>query len=560
MENWFDAYPEKCPREINPEAYPSIVEVLNESFTKFGDREAFVNFGKVLTYREVDILSRNFAAYLQKVVGLKKGDRVAIQIPNTLQTPIAQFGALRAGLIVVNTNPLYTAREMEHQFKDSGAKALVILANYAHLAEKVVPKTSIETVVITELGDLLGFPKKHIVNNVVRYVKKMVPTFNMPSAISFNDAISQGSKQRLETPQLTPDDIAFLQYTGGTTGVSKGVMLTNRNIVANMEQMAAWIDSTHDIANNREIIITALPLYHIFSLTVNLFAFFKFGAFNILITNPRDLKSFVKEIKPWPFTMMTGVNTLFRALANFEEFKQLDFSKFKLSVGGGMAVQKSVSDLWEKVTGLPIVEGYGATETSPLVTANPTNGTEQVGTIGVPVPSTQVCIFNDKDEEVATGEEGELCVKGPQVMKGYWNRPEETAKVFNKDGWLKTGDVAVAKADGFFKIVDRIKDMILVSGFNVYPNEIEDVVCLHNGVMEAAAIGVKDDCSGEAVKLFVVKKDPNLTEEDIIAHCKENLTGYKRPKQIEFRDELPKTNVGKILRRELREPVAPASQ
>ena len=560
MENWFDAYPEKCPHEINPEAYNSIVDTLNESFTKFADREAFVNFGKVLTYREVDILSRNFAAYLQKVVGLKKGDRVAIQVPNTLQTPIAQFGALRAGLTVVNTNPLYTAREMEHQFKDSGAKALVILANYAHLAEKVVPKTDIETVIITELGDLLGFPKKHLVNSVVRYVKKMVPAYHMPQAVSFNDALAAGSKQRLEATELTPDDIAFLQYTGGTTGVSKGVMLTHRNIVANMEQISAWINSTHDMANRREIIITALPLYHIFSLTVNLFAFFKFGAFNILITNPRDLKSFVKEIKPWPFTMMTGVNTLFRALANFEDFKQLDFSSFNLTVAGGMAVQQSVSELWEKVTGLPIVEGYGATETSPVATCNPTNGKEQVGTIGLPLPSTKVAIFNDQGEEVPTGEEGEICVKGPQVMKGYWNRPDATAEVFNKDGWLKTGDVAVAKPDGFFKIVDRIKDMILVSGFNVYPNEIEDVVCLHSGVLEAAAIGIKDDCSGEAVKLFVVKKDPALSKEDLLEHCKANLTGYKRPKVIEFRDELPKTNVGKILRRGLRDEGSSASQ
>jgi long-chain acyl-CoA synthetase len=481
---------------------------------------------------------------------MSRGDRVAVMMPNVLQNPIAIFAVLRAGFTVVNTNPLYTTRELEHQLNDSGARAIIVMENFCHTLNEVIANSPIEHVITTQLGDMLRFPKSLIVNLVVKYVKKMVPAFSLPQAVSFRDALRRGSRLSRQPVSVTHDDIAFLQYTGGTTGVAKGAMLTHGNMTANMQQASSWIKDV--INEDDEIIITALPLYHIFSLTANCLTFMKVGALNYLITNPRDMPGFVKEIKDLRFTALTGVNTLFNALMNTPGFEQIDFSRLKLSLGGGMAVQQPVAERWQKLTGSPLLEAYGLTETSPAVCINPLDLREFNGSIGLPVPSTEVSVQDENGNLLAQGEIGELCVRGPQVMKGYWRKPEETAKVISSDGWLKTGDVAQMDEKGFFRIVDRLKDMILVSGFNVYPNEIETVIASHEGVLEVGVIGEPDADTGEAVKAVIVKKDPNLTAETIIAHCRERLTRYKVPKIIEFRDELPKTNVGKILRRELR--------
>jgi long-chain acyl-CoA synthetase len=553
---WLKHYPASIPAEINPDAYKSLVDVFRRSVDKYKGRPCFICMGTTISYSDLDRLTRDFAAYLQKVVGLKKGDRIAIQMPNLLQYPVALFGALRAGLVVVNTNPLYTPREMEHQFNDSGVTAVVILANFASNLQQVVAKTKIRTVITTEIGDLLGFPKNKIVNFVVKHVKKMVPPYEIPGAVSFHDALLMGASKTCDEPEISGSDIAFLQYTGGTTGVSKGAVLTHRNVVANMEQISAWIFSK--LKECDELIVTPLPMYHIFSLTVNCLSFMKIGARNLLITNPRDIPAFVKEIKKYEPTVITGVNTLFNALLNNDEFTKLDFSKLHVVVGGAMAIQKSVAERWEKLTGSPLIEGYGLTESSPVLCCNPITGGHRIGTIGIPVPSTDIRIVSDEGNDCKVGESGELWAAGPQIMQGYWQRPDETAKVLEK-GWLKTGDMAVMSEDGFFQIVDRKKDMILVSGFNVYPNEVEDVVAMHPGVLEVAAVGVPDERSGEIVKIFVVKKDPSLTQEQLHSFCKERLTGYKVPRQIEFRSELPKTNVGKILRRALRDEKASAA-
>jgi long-chain acyl-CoA synthetase len=523
---------------------------VDECLKKYSDQPAYVNMGKSLSYKEIDTLSRNFAAYLQHL-GLKKGDRIAIQLPNLLQYPVVLFGAIRAGLIIVNTNPLYTSREMEHQFKDSGAKAIVILANFAHNLEKILHQTEIKHVVITEIGDLLGGLKSKLVNFVIKRVKKMVPSYSISGAVRFNQALAIGARHPYNKPTLSLDDVGFLQYTGGTTGVSKGATLTHGNLVANLTQISDYIGNK--LRYNQEVVITALPLYHIFAFTVNCLTLLKYGAKNVLITNPRDMPGFLKELDKSGFTVLSGVNTLFNGLLNQPEFKNINFSNVNLVVGGGMAVQQAVNDRWRSLTGVPILEGYGLSETSPVLTFNPTDGNDRIGTIGMPVPSTEIAIMDDDGKELPLGEAGEICARGPQVMRGYWNRDDETAKVFHPGGWFRTGDIGVMDEDGFFKIVDRKKDMILVSGFNVYPNEIEDVVVRLEGVLEAAAIGVPDDKSTEAVKLFVVKKDPNLTVDQVLAYCRENLTGYKIPKYVVFREELPKSNVGKIIRRELRE-------
>ncbi|OFZ19930.1 MAG: long-chain-fatty-acid--CoA ligase [Bdellovibrionales bacterium RBG_16_40_8] len=546
---WLKSYPKGISQTINPESYTSIVQLLEESVQKFKHNVAFSNMGSSITFEKLDELSRDFAAFLQHKAGLKKGDRIALQMPNLIQYPVALFGALRAGLVVVNTNPLYTTREMRHQFSDSGAKAIIILANFASNLQEIVSETKIETVIVTELGDLLGFPKNTIVNFVAKYVKKIVPNYNLPKSISFRKALSEGKKTQFSPIKMVGDDLAFLQYTGGTTGVSKGAMLTHRNMIANMLQISEWVKI--NLQEGSEAIITALPLYHIFSLTVNCLSFMRIGAENILVTNPKDIPGFINLLKKSRYTVFAGVNTLFNALMNNNNFTSLDFSKLKLGVAGGMALQKSVAERWMKLTKTPLVEGYGLTEASPVVCCNPMDGTDRVGTIGLPVPSTDIQFVDEDDQVVKPGEPGELCVKGPQVMKGYWQRPDETAKVMLGD-WLKTGDIAVQDTDGFLKIVDRKKDMILVSGFNVYPNEVEDVVASHYKVAEVAAVGVPDEKSGEVVKIFVVKKS-DVSSDEIMEHCRKNLVGYKVPKLIEFRSELPKTNVGKILRRALRD-------
>lgn len=510
---------------------------------------AFENMGKSLNFCEVDNLSKDFAAYLQNVAKLQKGDKIAIQMPNLLQYPIAMFGALRAGLIVVNTNPLYTSKEMEHQFLDSGVKAIVIVANFANNLEKVLPNTKIETVIVTEIGDLFGGIKGWVTNLVVKHVKKMVPPYKLPTALAFKDVLEKGKQLQYTRPEIKGEDIAYLQYTGGTTGVSKGAMLTHRNLISNMEQISEWM--IPKLNEREELVITALPLYHIFALTVNCWAMLKIGARNILITNPRDMPAFLKDLKKYPFTVLTGVNTLFNGLLHQDKFKEIDFKNLKVAVGGGMAVQRAVAQKWEDVTGVALAEGYGLSETSPVLTCNPIDGTERIGTIGLPLPSTLLKCVDEEGNEVKKGEPGEIVAKGPQVMPGYWNRAEETEKAFI-DGWFKTGDIGIEDVDGFFSIVDRKKDMINVSGFNVYPNEIEDAVAQHPKVLEVAAIGVPNEHSNEVVKIFVVKKDESLTKEELIAFCKETLTRYKVPKEVEFRTELPKSNVGKILRKELR--------
>ena len=547
---WLDHYPAGVPEQIDVNEYASVPAVLEEAFGRFSGRPAFANFGRQLSYGQIDEMSRQFAGYLTGVLKLGKGDRIAIMMPNVLQYPIALFGALRAGLVVVNTNPMYTARELKHQLEDSGAKAIVVLDNFAATLQRVVAETHVQHIITTGIGDLLG-PKGALINFVLKHVKKMVPAFNMPHAVRFRDALARGATHPLQPVALNHDDIAFLQYTGGTTGVAKGAMLSHGNMIANMLQAGAWVST--NAKPGEEVIITALPLYHIFSLCANGLVFTRLGGLNWLITNPRDMPGFVKELAKSRFTALTGVNTLFNGLLNTPGFADLDFSRLHLTLGGGMAVQRAVAERWKKVTGCTLAEAYGLTETSPAVCINPLNLAAYNGSIGLPVPSTDVAIWSEDGQPLPVGEVGELMVQGPQVMKGYWQRADETANVLGADGWLHTGDIARMDANGYFYIVDRKKDMILVSGFNVYPNEVEDAVMEHPGVLEVAAVGVPDEHSGEVVKLFVVRKDPNLTEEALRQFCRENLTGYKRPKLIEFRDSLPKSNVGKILRRELRD-------
>lgn len=552
LENfWKDKYPADIPSEINPDQYPNILAVLKESCQRFADKPAFTNLGKTITYGEMYALSGDFAAYLQKHSGLQPGDRVAIQMPNVLQYPVAVFGAMRAGYVVVNTNPLYTPREMEHQFNDSGAKLLICLANMAHLAEQVVPKTGVKKVIVTEVGDMLPPLKRLLINVVVKHVKKMVPSYNIPGAIKFNDALAKGKGQSFTEATPGSEDVAVLQYTGGTTGVAKGAMLTHRNLVANMLQAKAMMGNV--IKDGEEVLICPLPLYHIYAFTFHCMAMMISGNHNILITNPRDIPAFVKELTKVRFTGFVGLNTLFVALCNDEAFRGLDFSQFKVTLSGGMALQQATAERWEKVTGCQVCEGYGMTETSPLATVNPIAAI-QLGTIGIPVPSTLCKVIDDDGNEVALGERGELCVKGPQVMKGYWQRQDATDEMLDAEGWLKTGDIAIIQADGFLKIVDRKKDMIIVSGFNVYPNELEDVMAAIPGVTQCAAVGVPDEKSGEAIKVFLVKAPgAELSAEQVKAQMRDSLTAYKVPKYVEFRDALPTTNVGKILRRELRD-------
>ncbi len=555
---WLASYPQGVPAEIDPAQYRSVTAMLEESCDRFRHRPAFENMGRVIRFDDLDRLSGHLAAYLRNDLGLAKGDGVALMMPNLLQYPIAIMAVLRAGLVVVNTNPQYTARELKHQLDDSGAKAIIVLENFADTVAEVVADTPCKHVIRTAVGDLLGFPKGAITNFVVRHVKKMVPDFSLPGAIQFNEALRQGARSKAPREDIDPGDIAFLQYTGGTTGVAKGAMLTHRNMIANMLQALAWIRG--NMREGEEVIITALPLYHIFALTANFFVFASIGGFSHLITNPRDMPGFVKTIRNTRFTAITGVNTLFAGLLNTPGFEQVDFSRLHMTLGGGMAVQRVIAERWKKLTGCTLAEAYGLTETCPAVCINPVDLAEYNGSIGLPIPSTEVSIQDDVGKQLAIGEVGELCVRGPQVMKGYWQRPEETAKVLAADGWLRTGDIARIDEKGFVYIVDRKKDMILVSGFNVYPNELEDVVAKMPGVLEVAAIGIPDEKSGEAVKLVLVKKDPSLTEEAVKEYCRENLTGYKRPHYIEFRDSLPKTNVGKILRRQLRDEAIAAAK
>jgi long-chain acyl-CoA synthetase len=547
---WLKNYPSGMPANINPDQYPNLLAILDETFNKYRYKSAFAGFGKELTFDEVDKLSRNFAAYLHSR-GLEPGDKIALMMPNILQYPIALFGAMRAGLIIVNTNPLYTTREMKHQFTDSGAKAILIVENFAHNLEQVIAETSIKTVIVTSMGEMVGGFKGFVINAVVRHVKKMVPKFNLANTVSFKHALQEGAKFSIKPFTVTGNDIAALQYTGGTTGVSKGAMLTHRNLVANMLQMRSgmMVRLTDDAS---EVALCPLPLYHIFAFTVNCMGLFSLGAKNILVPNPRDQKALIKDLKTYKPTVFIGINTLFNSLLNNPDFVALDHSALKVTCGGGMAVQKVVGEKWQAVTGCFLAEGFGMTETSPCASVNPVDGTGRLTTIGMPLPSTDMRIVNDAGEPLPVGEVGEIQVKGPQVMLGYYNRPEATAESI-KDGWMCTGDIGLMEADGFFKIVDRKKDMILVSGFNVYPNELEDVLVMHPKILEAAAIAVKDDKSGEVPKVFVVKKDQSLTEEEVFEHCRANLTGYKMPKYVAFLNELPKTNVGKILRRELRD-------
>lgn len=547
---WYKFYPQSVDKNIDVEAYSSVVALFEESVQKYGDATAYECMGKTLSFNDVDRYSKIFASYLQNNLKMKKGDRVAIQMPNCLQYPVAMFGVLRAGMIVVNTNPLYTAGEMKHQFVDAGADAIVILANFAFNLEKIQKDIPAKHIIVTELGDMLGGLKGGIVNFVVKYIKKMVPSFNLPQAIKWKQVMAEGNSSNFKREEMVLADAAFLQYTGGTTGVSKGAELSHGNIVANMQQISAWMKPK--LREKEEIVITALPLYHIFALTVNCLAMMKIGAHNVLITNPRDMPGFIKELSKHKFTVFTGVNTLFNGLLNQEAFLKLDFSSLKIAVGGGMAVQKATAENWQRVTGTPLAEGYGLTETSPVATCNPIDGTERIGTIGVPLPNTEIKVIDDDGNELGTGEKGELCIKGPQVMKRYWNRPDETEKVMMGD-WFKTGDIAVIDEDGFAKIVDRKKEMILVSGFNVYPNEVENVIASHPKVLEVGVIGMPDDKSTEKVVAYVVAKDKSITEDAIIAYTKENLTNYKVPREVYFTDELPKSNVGKILRRIIKE-------
>jgi long-chain acyl-CoA synthetase len=545
-----DKYPAGVPRNVDLNKYKSMVDVFDQAVKKYADKPAFSAVGATLTYRDLDTQSRNFAAWLQNRTDLKPGDRIAVQMPNVAQYPVIVFGAMRAGLIVVNTNPLYTPREMEHQFNDSGAKALVVLANMAYNAEKVLPQTGIEHVIVTELADMHSPLKRTLMNAAVKHVKKMVPAYSLPQAHKLPAVLSEGSKEKFTPVESKQDDIAVLQYTGGTTGVAKGAMLTHGNLVANLLQARPMMGDS--IQEGKEIVIAPLPLYHIYSFTLNCGIMLEAGAHNVLIPNPRDIPGFVKELKNHRFTAFLGLNTLFVALCNNEEFLGLDFSSLKLTSSGGMALTTDTAKMWQRVTGCEISEGFGMTETSPVVTFNP-NVAIQLGTIGLPIADTMVKTIDDDDNETAIGEPGELCVKGPQVMRGYWQRPEDTQKSFTEDGYLKTGDIALIQEDGYIRIVDRKKDMIIVSGFNVYPNEIEDVVSGHPKVVECAAVGVPDAKSGEAVKVFLVATPEGVSENELKEFCRERLTAYKVPKSFVFRDELPKTNVGKVLRRELRD-------
>ena len=548
---WKDKYPVGVESEINSGEYQNIQAVLKQSCERFAEKPAFSNLGKTLTYGELYRLSGEFAAYLQQHTDLQPGDRIAVQLPNLLQYPVVVFGAMRAGLVVVNTNPLYTAREMEHQFNDSGAKALICLANMAHLAESILPKTGVRHVIVTEVGDMLPPLKRMLVNAVIKHVKKMVPAYNLPKAVKLNDALALGRGKTPQEANPHNDDIAVLQYTGGTTGVAKGAMLTHRNIVANMLQCQALMAA--NLNEGSEILIAPLPLYHIYAFTFHCMAMMLIGNHNILITNPRDLPAMIKDLSKYRFTGFVGLNTLFVALCNNQDFQKLDFSGLKVTLSGGMALQLATAERWKQVTGCAICEGYGLTETSPVASVNPIKNI-QIGTIGIPVPSTRFKVISDDGQELPQGEIGELCIQGPQVMKGYWQRPQDTAEVLDADGWFKTGDIGLIQEDGYIRIVDRKKDMILVSGFNVYPNELEDVLATLPGVLQCAAIGVPDEKSGEAIKVFiVVKPGESLTKEQVLQHMHDNLTGYKRPKLVEFRDSLPTTNVGKILRRELRD-------
>jgi long-chain acyl-CoA synthetase len=547
---WLKQYPKGVPAEIDLAEYASLRDLFDKSVALYSARPAYTCMGKSITFAELDALASAFGGWLQ-AQGCKKGARIALMMPNILQYPICLFGILRAGCTVVNVNPLYTARELEHQLSDSGAEVIVVVENFAHTVEEVVARTKVKQVVVTSIGELLGF-KGLIVDFVLRHVKKMIPAWSLPGSIRLSAALAEGRRRKLDVVPLGHDDIAFLQYTGGTTGVAKGAMLLHRNIVANLLQARAWVRPFLN-PEGREIVLTPLPLYHIFSLTANCLTFMTLGAENILIPNPRDIPGFVKEMSKHRFTVLTGVNTLFNALVNSAEFAKLDFSSLRVTLGGGMAVQEAVALRWKQVTGTPLIEAYGLTETSPAATINPLDLPAYNGSIGLPISSTEVILRDDDGKAVPLGQPGEICIRGPQVMAGYWNRPDETAKVLDKDGWLATGDVGVMDERGFIRIVDRKKDMILVSGFNVYPNEIEAVVVMHPGVLECAAVGVPDAKSGEAVKLFVVKKDESLTAEDVMKHCRDHLTGYKCPRDVEFRKDLPKTNVGKILRRELRD-------
>ncbi|WNC69901.1 long-chain-fatty-acid--CoA ligase FadD [Thalassotalea nanhaiensis] len=547
---WLEkSYPPGVPFEIDADKYKSLAEMFFQYSNKYSDKTAFINMDVSITYRQLEQQAKSFAAYLQNDLGMKKGDKLAIMVPNSLQYPIALFGGLIAGITIVNVNPLYTARELKHQLNDSGAKAIVIIENFAHTLEEIITDTPIEHVILTSLGDRLGTIKGTVVNLVVKYIKKMVPKFNLANTISFNHVVAKGDPEKFTPADINGEDLAFLQYTGGTTGVSKGAMLTHRNLVANLEQAKGVLKPV--LVEGEEFVVTALPLYHIFALTANCLTFLTLGGTNLLITNPRDMPGFVKELTKYKFTVITGVNTLFNGLLNTPGFKNLDFSKLKVAMGGGMAVQQPVAERWQQVTKTGLIEGYGLTECSPFVTISPYNLEGYDGSIGIPAPSTDIKIIADDGSECGLGEPGEMYVKGPQVMKGYYNRVDATNEILN-DGWLATGDIASVDERGFFNIVDRKKDMIIVSGFNVFPNEIEEVVMMHSGVLETAAIGVPHEVNGESVKIFVVKKDPALTEKDLISHCRSNLTNYKVPKLIEFRDELPKSNVGKILRKDLR--------
>ncbi|MDP5253869.1 MULTISPECIES: long-chain-fatty-acid--CoA ligase FadD [unclassified Vibrio] len=548
---WLTRYPDDVPELINPDQYESLVDMFEQSVRNYSDQAAFVNMGTVMTFRKLEERSRAFAAYLQNELKLKKGARVALMMPNLLQYPVALFGVLRAGLIAVNVNPLYTPRELEHQLNDADATTIVIVSNFANTLEKVVHNTPVKHVVITSLGQMLPRAKGTLVDFVVKYVKGMVPKYELPGAISMRKAVKKGRRLQYVKPYISSEDIAFLQYTGGTTGVAKGAVLTHRNMIANVLQAKGAYGPV--LTPCRELVVTALPLYHVFALTVNCLLFIEMGAQNLLITNPRDIDGFVKELAKYPFSAITGVNTLFNALVNNEDFRELDFQHLHLSVGGGMAVQRSVAERWKKITGIHLLEGYGLTECAPLVAGNPYDLSDYSGAIGLPVPSTEIRIVNDQGEPQPLDAVGELQVRGPQVMQGYWQRPEATKEVLNSEGWLSTGDIVQFGEDGLLHIVDRKKDMILVSGFNVYPNEIEDVVALSPKVLEVAAIGEPHSSSGEVVKIYVVKSDDTLSKEEIIEHCRQYLTGYKIPKRVEFRDELPKSNVGKILRRVLRE-------
>jgi len=548
---WYSSYPEGISHEADVNAYDSLIDIFEQACSEYASNPCFCNYGKTLSFAEINLYSQKLAAFFQHQLGMKKGDKIAIMMPNLLQNPIAIFAALRAGLTVVNTNPLYTAKELQHQLSDSGATTIIVLENFASTLEKVLDNTPIKNVIVTRMGDMLSFPKSAIINLVVKHVKKMVPAFNLTGSYNFKQCLAQADETKYTRHSINQQDIAFLQYTGGTTGVAKGAILTHGNMVANVQQVCEWIEPF--IEKGKECVITALPLYHIFSLTANCMFFMKIGGLNHLITNPRDMKNFVKELNSTNFTAFTGVNTLFCGLLNTPGFSDIDFSNFKITLGGGMAVQKSVAEEWQKVTGQTLLEAYGLTETSPAVCINPMNLKTYNAKIGLPIPSTDVCIKDEDNKVLPVGEHGEICIKGPQVTQGYYNRPEETANAFDDDGFFHSGDIGFMDEQGFFQIVDRKKDMIIVSGFNVYPNEVEGVIASHPDVTEVGVIGIPDDKCGEAVMAVIVSKNPQLTLDDIRAHCEDSLTRYKLPKRVEFVDEVPKTNVGKILRRELRE-------